>query len=463
MTQDSLFLYDTSERKKRRFEPRAPMVQMYVCGPTVYDRAHIGNARSVIVFDLLYRVLKGKYKNVCYVRNITDIDDKIITAAQQNQEPIEALTQRTLKFFHDDMDALLALRPTKEPLATQHIEGMIKIIEKLIDQDVAYISKNQVMFHVKHSPNYGRLSGRNVTDQKAGARVDVDQTKKDPLDFVLWKPSSSEEPGWESPWGRGRPGWHIECSAMSHAFLDLPFDIHGGGQDLIFPHHENEQAQSCSAFKIDTLAHFWIHNGILTVDGEKMSKSLNNFVTVSEALKNWPGEVVRWVLLSTHYRQPLDWTSQRLHEAKKNLDRLYGALQHAKAIKLPEDCEFDWQTPFGQSLLDDLNTPLAFKHLLDQAHVIYQGSSAKEHFESAQKLLSWARFLGFCNKTPTEWFQNKTSPDVLSAETIENFIQKRRAARQKRDFATADKIRTELRSMGVILEDTGAQTSWRRT
>lgn len=461
MTSDTLFLYDTGRKEKRLFEPLGTTVQMYVCGPTVYDRAHIGNARSVVVFDLLYRLLKEKYGDVRYVRNITDVDDKIIDAARLNGESINTLTERTLNFFHDDMDALFALRPTHEPHATQHIDGMIRIIERLMARNVAYIAGDQVMFHVKHCPDYGRLSGRRLSDQHAGARVDVDPSKRDPLDFVLWKPSAPEEPGWDSPWGRGRPGWHIECSAMSHALLDLPFDIHGGGQDLIFPHHENEQAQSCRAFDVPDLAHFWVHNGILTVGGEKMSKSLGNFVTVSDALKHWPGEVVRWVLLSAHYRQPLDWTKSKLKEAKKNLDYIYGALQKMQPDTKASNVKLSWNTLFAQALLNDLNTPAAFKHLLAQATIVHQDTSAHGPSDTVKTLLSWARFLGFAQQSPQEWFQGQPT-EGLSANDIDVLIQKRRDARSRKDFKTADEIRMHLKESGIILEDTGANTTWRR-
>ena len=461
MTSSDLFLYDTGHNEKRRFDPAGKTVQMYVCGPTVYDRAHIGNARSVVVFDLLYRLLKEKYGDVRYVRNITDVDDKIIDAARHNNEPIDALTKHTLAFFHRDMDALFALRPTHEPHATQHIEGMINIIERLIARGAAYIAGDQVMFHVKHCSNYGRLSGRRLSDQQSGARVDIDPSKKDPLDFVLWKPSALDEPGWESPWGCGRPGWHIECSAMSHALLDLPFDIHGGGQDLIFPHHENEQAQSCSAFGVQELARFWVHNGILTVGGEKMSKSLGNFVTVSDALKHWPGEVIRWVLLSAHYRQPMDWTESKLNEAKKNLDYIYGALQKIQAQGVKMKPDFNWEAPLAQALLNDLNTPETFKLLRAQATVVHQETSERRRNDAGHTLLSWARFLGFAQQSPQEWFRGGLKDD-LSADHIESLIQKRREARARKDFETADNIRRTLKDSGIILEDTGAHTSWRR-
>ncbi|WP_031934233.1 cysteine--tRNA ligase [Candidatus Hepatobacter penaei] len=461
----NLHLYDTKSKTKKSLAPQEQRISLYVCGPTVYDRAHLGNARSVVVFDTLFRLLTHAYPDVCYVRNITDIDDKIIQAAHYNQESIHDLTQRTLGFFHHDMDALHAWRPTHEPRATDHVQDMIHLISTLIDKGYAYIVADHVMFHVKHMSHYGSLSGRSLDTQQAGARVAVDAHKRDPHDFVLWKPSHDGEPGWESPWGWGRPGWHIECSAMSHAFLPLPLTIHGGGQDLIFPHHENEQAQSCCGFDVPELAHIWMHNGILTVDGVKMAKSLNNFITVSDALKRWPGEVIRWVLLSAHYRQPLDWTESKLAQAKKNLDRLYEALTYI-SDKEPADPPQPPQ-PILSALYDDLNTPQAFKALFAQVNAVNQAADSDERTRRAQDVLASARLMGFAHHTPQAWFQGKTTSKsleshALSAQEIEQHIEDREKARRYKDFTKADAVRQHLESQGIILEDRHGKTTWKR-
>lgn len=462
-----LKLYDTQSRTKKIFSPQGKTVQMYVCGPTVYDRAHLGNARSVVIFDLLHRLLIKIYGSICYVRNITDIDDKIIDTAKKNNESIEVLTKRTLKWFHEDMDALGALRPTHEPLATEYIDDMISMIRLLIEKGAAYVTNNQVMFHVKHYEAYGTLSGRAPNTQKAGARVQLDTTKRSPEDFVLWKPALDEEPGWESPWGRGRPGWHIECSAMSHARLDLPLDIHGGGQDLIFPHHENEQAQTCCALDKDVFSHFWVHNGILTVNGSKMSKSLGNFITVPEALARWDGEVVRWVLLSAHYRQPLDWTEQKLTQAKESLNRLYGALQ-SLAPKEPLNSDLLEGSLFVEALLDDMNTPRAFTHLHEMITLCNQEKDPLKKIAHQKRLSAAAHLVGIGNILPKNWFQGvprsslPTTQKRLTAEEIESFIAQRNKARLGKDFQTADKIRDTLKEGGIILEDTNAKTGWKR-
>ena len=326
----TLTLHNTLTRKREPLEPVRPgHVGMYVCGPTVYDFAHIGNARPIVVFDVLYRVLKRLYPSVTYVRNITDVDDKINEASRQSGEPIETITARTTKAFHEDIAALGALPPDVEPRATAHIAQMIALIATLIEAGNAYEADGHVLFHVPSSPRYGALSGRNRDEMIAGARVEVAPYKRDPADFVLWKPSDDSLPGWESPWGRGRPGWHIECSAMSRAYLGETLDIHGGGIDLVFPHHENEIAQSECACPGVPFARHWVHNGWLTVEGEKMSKSLGNFITIRDALAETPGEVIRLVLLSTHYRHPMDWSADGLRQARANLDRLYTALRNA--------------------------------------------------------------------------------------------------------------------------------------
>ena len=333
----TLYVTNTMSRKKEKFEPLDPNnVRMYVCGPTVYDRAHIGNARPIIVFDTLYRLLKQLYPKVTYVRNITDVDDKIIKRSQESGEPINVITEKTAKFFHDDIAELNALPPDIEPRATQHIAEMIALVQKLIDNGYAYEAEGHVLFSVAKMKNYGRLSGRSMDEMIAGARVEVAPYKRDAADFILWKPSDDTQPGWDSPWGRGRPGWHLECSAMSSKYLGETFDIHGGGQDLIFPHHENEIAQSCCAFGHDFYAKYWMHNGHLMVNGEKMSKSLGNFFTIREILDQVPGEAFRLYALGTHYHQPLNWMPEGLKQAKQTMDRFYTALRSTPDVDLSE-------------------------------------------------------------------------------------------------------------------------------
>ena len=355
-----LDLFNTLTRRKEHFEPQvAGKVGLYVCGPTVYDYAHIGNARPVVVFDVLYRLLKHLYPEVRYVRNITDVDDKIIDRASQSGEPIDSVTARTTEAYHQDMAALNALPPDIEPRATRHIAQMVRMIEKLIGQGNAYEADGHVLFSVPSMPDYGMLSRRSRDELIAGARVEVAPYKRDPADFVLWKPSSDDIPGWPSPWGRGRPGWHIECSAMAAEHLGETFDIHGGGLDLIFPHHENEIAQSVCSHGGAPLARYWVHNGFLTVEGEKMSKSLGNFFTVRDLLGEFPGEAIRLTLLGAHYRQPLDFTRDLLRQSKGNLDRWYNALRCA------EEAPSETEVPFEvlAALEDDLNTPMAISHV----------------------------------------------------------------------------------------------------
>ena len=366
---DALKLYNTLTRDKAEFRPIDPEnVRMYVCGPTVYDFAHIGNARPVVVFDVLYRLLRLEYPKVTYVRNITDIEDKIMDAAKVNGESIEALTQRTADQFHEDVEALGTMIPDQEPRATAFVGEMLALIDRLVADGHAYEADGHVLFNVPSMPNYGRLSKLDRDAQIAGARVEVAPYKRDPADFVLWKPSRDDQPGWDSNYGRGRPGWHIECSAMSEAILGLPFDIHGGGQDLIFPHHENEIAQSCCAHKVETMANYWLHNGYLMVDGEKMSKSLGNFYTVRELLDDFRGEEIRFTLLSTHYRSPLDFTKDGLKQSRSALDRLYGALRSTQDLsidRIPEP-----PADLVAALRDDLNTPLAISKLHGLAAII---------------------------------------------------------------------------------------------
>jgi len=455
----TLYLYNTAHRHKEEFVPMVPgKVGMYVCGPTVYDFAHIGNARPVVVFDVLARLLRHLGYDLTYVRNITDVEDKIIEAAARNGESIEALTTRTTEAYHEDMAALNALPPDLEPRATEHIDGMIRMIAKLIEKGHAYEAEGHVLFDVTSMADYGKLSGRNRDDMIAGARVEVAPYKKDPADFVLWKPSSDDMPGWDSPFGRGRPGWHIECSVMSEATLGITFDIHGGGRDLIFPHHENEVAQSCCAHDGAPFARNWVHNGFLMVEGKKMSKSLGNFYTVRELLADAPGEALRLNMLSTHYRQPLDWTAKGVEAAKATLDRLYTALQKLEDVAAGE------MTPAPEvlaALEDDLNTPQAIAALAALAGNANKATEAAAKARIKGQLLGSGALLGLLQQSPGSWFKQGESGDLPETE-IEARITARLEARKARDFARADAIRDELAEMGVILEDGPGGTTWKR-
>jgi cysteinyl-tRNA synthetase len=450
-----LVLYNSLTRRKETFEPIDPdRVRMYVCGPTVYDTAHIGNGRAVVVFDQLYRVLRHIYgaERVTYVRNITDIEDKIIAAAQCNGEPIADLTERMTAQFHADMAALNTLPPDVEPRATVHIPQMLAMIERLVARGHAYAAEGHVLFRVSSWPEYGKLSRRNRDELIAGARIEVAPYKEDPGDFVLWKPSTPDQPGWESPWGRGRPGWHIECSAMSEAHLGESFDIHGGGIDLIFPHHENELAQSESAHAGRRFVNFWVHNGFLSVESAKMSKSLGNFVTVHELLGEWPGEAIRLALLSTHYRDPLDWTEQKLQEAAMWTDRFYRAVEDAAPGLAPSrsDDALD-------ALRDDLNTPLAvtaLQNLVSRINTLPDGAD-KTNLQA--ELLAGGQLLGLLGQSAEAWFRRG-----VDAQNIEERIAQRTHARRERRFADADRIRAELAAEGVTLEDGPEGTTWRR-
>ncbi len=468
-----LQLHNSLTRRKEAFSPIDPQhVRLYVCGPTVYDLAHLGNARPVIVFDVLARLLRRLFPRVTYVRNITDVDDKINARALESGEPIEAITARTTADFHRDMAALGALPPDAEPRATQSIAGMIAIIEKLIAAGHAYAADGHVLFAVGSFPDYGKLSGRSPDELLAGARIDVAPYKRDAGDFVLWKPSSPELPGWDSPWGRGRPGWHIECSAMSWQHLGEVFDIHGGGHDLLFPHHENELAQSRCAFGTPRMANYWVHNGMLQVNGEKMSKSLGNFLTVRDILERgpWAGEAFRLMVLKTHYRQELDFSFERLEEAKQELDDHYAMLARAPAAPDGPVAEMaDWAL---EPLLDDLNTSLALSRLRDLRtleNVANVGGSATavqarmgRHWPqlpglAAAAFREAAGVLGLCGADASAWLQGGDD-----GAWVEQAIADRLAARKARDFKEADRIRDELKSKGVILEDGPQGTTWRR-
>ena len=457
----TLTLHNTLTRRREPLEPvRHGHVGMYVCGPTVYDLAHIGNARPIVVFDVLYRVLNRLYPTVTYVRNITDIDDKINEASRKSGEPIESITARTTKAFHEDIAALGTLPPDVEPRATAHVPQMIALIETLIEAGNAYEAEGHVLFHVPSAPRYGALSGRNRDEMIAGARVEVAPYKRDPADFVLWKPSDETLPGWESSWGRGRPGWHIECSAMSRAYLGETLDIHGGGMDLIFPHHENEIAQSECACPGAPFARHWVHNGVLTVEGEKMSKSLGNFVTIRDALAETPGEVIRLALLSTHYRHPLDWTADGLAQARANLDRLYTALRNAGVEDGVADDNVDPEVE--AALCDDLNTPKALAVLHRLAGDLNRAGGEPAKARACAALRGSGALLGLLQADPEAWFRGAGQEGGMSDVEIEALIAARAAARAQRDFAEADRIRAAMVAEGIALEDTAEGTLWRR-
>jgi cysteinyl-tRNA synthetase len=444
-----LYLHNTMTRCKERFEPVDPAnVRMYVCGPTVYDLVHLGNGRAVVVYDVLARLLRLLYPRVTYVRNITDVEDKINARAQETGETIGAITARTTEAFHADMAALLALSPDQEPRATAHIAEMIMIIQRLIESGHAYAAEGHVLFAVTSDPDYGKLSGRSPDELLAGARIDVAPYKRDAGDFVLWKPSSEDLPGWDSPWGRGRPGWHIECSAMAWRYLGETFDIHGGGSDLIFPHHENEIAQSLCAFPGSHFARYWVHNGMLQLSGEKMAKSVGNFFTVRDILAKAPGEVIRLLLLRTHYRSLLDFSDQGLTEAKRELDRFYRALEQA-----PDTAAIDVPAVVMDALCDDLNTPLAISAMHGLADAAIAGDR-----DAAAGLRASGAVLGLLQAAPDVWFRGGTD----AAAEIETAIAERLAARKARDFARADTIRSDLAAKGILLEDGPKGTTWRR-
>ncbi|MBR1945270.1 MAG: cysteine--tRNA ligase [Alphaproteobacteria bacterium] len=457
----TLTVFNTLTRRKETFVPLdASHVRMYVCGPTVYDRAHIGNARPIIVFDTLYRLLKHLYPKVTYVRNITDVDDKIIKKSQESGEPIDVITQKTSRFFHEDIAELNALPPDIEPRATQHIPEMINLVKRLVDNGYAYEAQGHVLFSVSKMKNYGALSGRSMDEMIAGARVEVAPYKKEPADFILWKPSDATQPGWESPWGFGRPGWHLECSAMSSKYLGETFDIHGGGQDLIFPHHENEIAQSCCAFGHDFYAKYWMHNGHLMVNGEKMSKSLGNFFTIREILDQVPGEAFRLYTLGTHYHQPLNWLPDGLKQAKQVMDRFYTALRNTPEVDLAGVAPDE---EIVAALEDDLNTPKAIAALHALATALNKAETEQEKAAAKAKLLASAHLLGLLYQDAEEWFRSgSTATEGLSESEIETLIQKRADARKAKDFATADAVRKELAEKGIVIEDTPSGTQWKR-
>ncbi|MBX6375260.1 MAG: cysteine--tRNA ligase [Acetobacteraceae bacterium] len=471
-----LVLHNNLTRRDEVFVPIDPQhVRMYVCGPTVYDLAHLGNARPAVVFDVLYRLLRRLYPRVTYVRNITDVDDKINARSAETGEPIASITARTTADYHRDVAALGCLPPDFEPRATSTIPEMIAMIERLIERGHAYAADGHVLFAVASFPDYGRLSGRSPEELLAGARVDVAPYKRDPGDFVLWKPSPPELPGWDSPWGRGRPGWHIECSAMSWKYLGEEFDIHGGGHDLIFPHHENEVAQTRCAFGRPVMARYWVHNGMLLVNGEKMSKSLGNFFTVRDILTRgaWAGEAFRLLLLRTHYRQEIDFTFAALDEARAELNDGYAMLSRAPAAPAEEARIAEMADWAAEPLLDDLNTPLALARLRDLRtleNVASVGGSATAVLNrigrdwpiipglAAEAFRRTAGpLLGLYTADPAAWLRGGEDTAAIEAA-----IAARAAARKRRDFAEADRIRAELADRGILLEDGPQGTTWRR-
>ncbi|OIN87177.1 MAG: cysteine--tRNA ligase [Alphaproteobacteria bacterium CG1_02_46_17] len=451
--------YNSLAREKQDFVPlEMNHVRIYACGPTVYSYAHIGNARMAVVFDLLANLLRRLYPKITYVSNITDIEDKIITASQEAGEAIEFITRKYERIYNEDMAALGVSIPDIQPRATETIPEMISLIQNLVDRGHAYEKDGHVLFNVPSFPEYGGLSGRSRDDQIAGARVEVAPYKKDPADFVLWKPSIGDQPGWDSPWGFGRPGWHIECSAMAEKHLGLPIDIHGGGADLKFPHHENEIAQSCCAHGNHDLASFsryWMHNGFLTVEGEKMSKSLGNFILAHDLIEQGvKGEVIRHVLLSAHYRQPLDWSEKAVDQAQKALDKFYRILDELKDIP---DMDREVPIPVMEALCDDLNSPKAYAEL----NALAKTATELKTPESKGDFLAAARLMGFLTQDPAVWFAADLSSSDIDAAWIEGLLVERTQARKAKNFARSDEIRDELAAKGIVIEDTPHGTKWK--
>ncbi len=457
----TLYLTNTLTRTKEAFEPTRPnQVTMYVCGPTVYNFAHIGNARPAVVFDVLYRLLQRRFGRVVYARNFTDVDDKINTAAKKTGEPISTITERYIEAYQTDMAALGVLAPDLEPRVTEHVREIIGMVEQLIARGHAYAVEGHVLFHVPSFPAYGALSGRNHDEMLAGARVEVAPFKRNPADFVLWKPSTPDLPGWDSPWGRGRPGWHIECSAMIEQHLGDSIDIHGGGQDLIFPHHENEIAQGTCAHDGQTYCHYWVHNGFITIDGQKMSKSLGNVLLVRDLLSEAPGEAIRFALLSAHYRQPLDWSKEGLTQAKRSLDRLYGVLRDfgdAADVAYPAALI----EPCVAALEDDLNFPKAIAELFSMAKAARQAKTDEERSSYKAALLEAGGLLGLLQQEPDAWFGQHAGTGADTAK-IQSLVEARLAARSAQDYAEADRIRDELNALGVEVQDRADGPAWRR-
>ncbi|HJM03234.1 MAG TPA: cysteine--tRNA ligase [Arenicellales bacterium] len=462
-TPDSIVLYNSLTRRKEQLETLHPdRVGMYVCGPTVYNLAHIGNARPAVIFDVLARLLRLFYSDVTYVRNITDVDDKINAASVETGEKIGVITERFTTAYHQDMAALNIAQPDAEPRVTDHIEQIVNMIESLVEREHAYLAEGHVLFDIKSFPEYGELSGRSTDDMIAGARVEIAPYKRDPMDFVLWKPSTPELPGWESPWGRGRPGWHIECSAMSESHLGETIDIHGGGRDLIFPHHENEIAQSICAHGGSPYCRMWVHNGFVTVEGQKMSKSLGNVLLVRDLLDEAPAEAIRLALLSTHYRAALDWTTVRLDEAKRTLVKWYRALELCSTDSLSDEAVPDSEVVCA--LCDDLNTSVVFARIHQLVGDLGQSSDPVEQAKLKHTIVASADVLGLLQQDPTTALAALTASSLkrndIDAVWIEQRIEDRRLARLNKDFEQADNIRDELSAAGIRIEDSADGTTW---
>ena len=443
----NLQLTNSLTRKKEIFKPINPnKVSLYACGPTVYDKPHVGNARSLVVFDVLYRVLKAIYgPDVIYVRNITDIDDKIIEASHKNKKRIDQITFEVTKIFHENCKNLNCLKPTVEPKATEHVKEMIEMTSSLISKGFAYEVKKHVYFAVNSFNNYGKLSNKNLEELKSGNRIEISDLKKNPMDFILWKPSNDNDPGWESPWGRGRPGWHLECSVMSEKYLGKNFDIHGGGLDLIFPHHENEIAQSCCNNNTESFANYWVHNGFLTINKEKMSKSLGNIISISEAVKKYSGQVIRLALLSAHYSQPLDWNDELLKNQEGVLNKWYSLYSDEK-----KDFEID------EILLDDLNTP----GFIARIHELYN-AAIKGDNEKKLRFNFACRLIGLFSVNKKDWDKTKRDKINISESFIISKIEERAKAKNNGNFSLADKIREELLAKGILIEDQKGKTIWK--
>ncbi len=445
---NNLQLTNSLTRKKEIFKPINPKkISLYACGPTVYDNPHVGNARSLVVFDVLYRVLKVLYgSNVIYVRNITDVDDKIIEASLKIKKDINKITEEVTKIFHENCKSLNCLKPSVEPKATEHIKGMIEMTSSLISKGYAYERQGHVYFDVKSFKEYGKLSNKNLDELKTGVRIEISNLKKNPMDFVLWKPSKDKDPGWQSPWGRGRPGWHLECSVMSEKYLGKHFDIHGGGLDLIFPHHENEIAQSCSNNNTKNFANYWVHNGFVTINKEKMSKSLGNIITISDAVKKYSGQVIRLALLSAHYSQPLDWNDDLLKRQEGILNKWYNLYTNENG----KDIEVD------EVLLDDLNTP----GFIAKIHELFNAAN-KGDKEKKLKFNQACKLIGLFSQSKIEWESSKKTKISVSESYIVRKIEERTEAKKQGDFILADKIRDELLSKGVLIEDQKEKTIWK--
>lgn len=454
-----IYLHNTLKQRKDKFIPiDADNVRMYVCGPTVYDKAHLGNAKTPVVYDVLYRLLCHVYgkEHVTYVSNITDVDDKILNKHKETGKSIREITEQTYNWYIDDMAKLNVLSPNYRPRATEYIPEMIKLVELLLKNGHAYIADKQVLFDVDSMPNYGFLSGRSMKEMVAGARVEIADYKKNPADFILWKPSDADQPGWNSPWGYGRPGWHLECSAMSSKLLGNDFDIHGGGSDLIFPHHENECAQSCCAYPGTHFAHYWVHTGMLMINGVKMSKSLGNFYTVDEILAKYPAEALRLLFLTTHYHQPFNFTFEGLEQAKNILDKFYNAL--LKNADIPAE-KTEPSEKLIAALCDDLNTPLALSYLHETLGNLNKAETKEERIKYKSELLANAYMLGLLYNDAESWFKGTTDAEDTEIEAL---IAKRAEAKKNKDWATADAIRNELKERGIVLEDSPTGTTWKK-